>query len=82
MKDIFVLFGIDMETDIGSFTPFLQGVERGTPLLLHLFEKKGIPATFLWVAEIISQFKPLVKEIESSGQENGCHTYDYLFIKP
>ena len=31
MNDVFVLLGIDMETDIGSFTPFLQGVEKGTP---------------------------------------------------
>jgi len=92
MNDVFVLLGIDMETDIGVFTPFLQGVEKGTPLLLKLFEKKGIPATFLWVADIISQFKSLAKEIERCGHENGCHTlqhetlgepyFDIPLIKP
>jgi len=77
MKDIYVLLGIDMETDIGSFTPFLQGVKKGTPLLLKLFEEKGVPATFLWVADIISQFKPLVKDSERSGHEIGCHTLQH-----
>ena len=31
--DISVVIGVDTETDIGSFTPFYNGVEKGTPLL-------------------------------------------------
>ncbi len=92
MDDIYILFGIDMETDIGSFTPFLKGVEEGTPLLLELFDKKGIHATFLWVADIAQKYKQLVREVESCGHEIGCHTlqhetlgdpfFDIPFIKP
>lgn len=46
MKSFHVLFGIDMETDVGSFTPFYEGARNGTPLLLDLFAKKGIKGTF------------------------------------
>jgi len=35
--DISVVIGVDTETDIGSFTPFYNGVEKGTPLLLEFF---------------------------------------------
>ena len=38
-RTITVLFGIDMETDVGSFTPFYEGVNNGTPRLLELFAK-------------------------------------------
>jgi len=40
MQPIYVLFGVDMETDVGSFTPFYEGVQHGTPLLLDLFARK------------------------------------------
>jgi hypothetical protein len=40
-----VVLGFDMETDIGSFTPFYEGVKRGTPHLLKLLKKH--PRNFL-----------------------------------
>ena len=45
-----VVLGFDMETDIGSFTPFYEGVKHGTPRLLKLLKKHGIRATFFWTA--------------------------------
>jgi len=33
----YVIFGIDMETDVGSFTPFYEGAKNGTPILLEVF---------------------------------------------
>jgi hypothetical protein len=47
-RTIKVLFGIDMETDVGSFTPFYEGVKNGTPKLLDLFAKKNITGTFFF----------------------------------
>ena len=41
-----VVFGFDMETDIGSFTPYYEGVQHGTPRLLDLMAKHDIQATF------------------------------------
>lgn len=34
-----VVFGFDMETDIGSYTPYYNGVQLGTPLLLDVSDK-------------------------------------------
>lgn len=75
-----VLFGIDTETDIGSFTPFYNGVEKGIPLLLKLFDQKKILATFFWVAETAQIYPVLVKEVEKRGHEIGCHTIHHETI--
>jgi peptidoglycan/xylan/chitin deacetylase (PgdA/CDA1 family) len=78
--DISVVIGVDTETDIGSFTPFYNGVEKGTPLLMDLFEKKGIPATFFMVAEAAQKFPELTREIKQRGFEVGCHTIHHETI--
>ena len=39
MRELQVVFGIDMETDIGSWTPYYEGVTKGTPQMLDLFAK-------------------------------------------
>ena len=51
MKPVYVLFGIDMETDVGSFTPFYEGTKHGTPLLLELFAQKRIKGTFFFTGD-------------------------------
>ena len=74
MREIQVVFGIDMETDIGSWTPFYEGVTKGTPLLLNLFAKKSIPVTAFWVADTARRFPEIVREIESATHETGTHS--------
>lgn len=74
MREIQVVFGIDMETDIGSWTPFYEGVAKGTPLLLNLFAKKFIPLTAFWVADTARRFPEIVREMESAGHETGTHS--------
>ena len=74
MRKIQVVFGIDMETDIGSWTPFYEGVTKGTPLLLNLFAKKSIPVTAFWVADTARRFPEIVREMESAGHETGTHS--------
>ena len=74
MREIQVVFGIDMETDIGSWTPFYEGVTKGTPLLLNLFAKKSIPVTAFWVADTARRFPEIVREMESAGHETGTHS--------
>ena len=74
MREIQVVFGIDMETDIGSWTPFYEGVTKGTPLLLNLFAKKSIPVTAFWVADTARRFPEIVREIESAAHETGTHS--------
>ena len=31
-----VVYGFDMETDVGSFTPYYEGVQHGTPEILKI----------------------------------------------
>ena len=40
MKSRFdVVLGFDMETDIGSFTEYYNGIQKGTPRLLEILSK-------------------------------------------
>lgn len=75
-----VVIGVDVETDIGSFTPFCRGVEEGLPFISDLFEKKGINATFFVVAEIAQKFSELIRGLHKCGFEIGCHTLQHETI--
>ena len=73
-KEICVVLGFDMETDVGSFTPFYEGLKNGTPKILRLLRKKKVDATFFFTGEAAQKFPRIVKEVASSGYEVGCHT--------
>ena len=68
-----VVFGFDMETDIGSFTPFYEGVKHGTPLLLDLLAKHDIPATFFWTGHAAENNPETVCAVRDAGHETACH---------
>jgi peptidoglycan-N-acetylglucosamine deacetylase len=69
-----VVFGIDMETDIGSWTPEYRGVREGTPLLLELFEKYDIKGTFFWVGVTARANPEMAKSVAQAGHETGFHS--------
>lgn len=71
---IYVLFGVDMETDVGSFTPFYEGTKHGTPRLLQLFEQKGVKGTFFFTGDCAINNPDIVKLVVNSGNEIGCHS--------
>jgi peptidoglycan/xylan/chitin deacetylase (PgdA/CDA1 family) len=68
-----VLFGFDMETDIGSFTPFYEGIQNGTPHLLDLCDKHDIRATFFWTGHAAENNPDMVRRVRDAGHEIGCH---------
>lgn len=68
-----VVFGFDMETDIGSFTPFYEGVEHGTPRILDLMKKHDIQATFFWTGHAAENNPEMVTRVRDAGHETGCH---------
>ena len=68
-----VVFGFDMETDIGSFTPFYEGVKHGTPQILKLLKKHKIPATFFWTGHAAENNPKMVARVRDAGHETGCH---------
>lgn len=69
-----VVFGIDMETDVGSFTANYEGVRHGTPRLLELFARRGIRATFFWTGHAAQNNPEVVKQARDAGHETGCHS--------
>ena len=68
-----VVFGFDMETDIGSFTPFYEGVQHGTPRLLDLLDRHQIRATFFWTGHAAETNPEMVCRVRDAGHETGCH---------
>lgn len=73
-EKIIVMLGIDMETDVGSFTPFYEGAVNGTPRLLELFEKKNIKGTFYFTGDCARQNPKTVELVKDSPNEAGCHS--------
>ncbi len=69
-----VILGFDMETDIGSWTPFYEGLLKGTPRILEVLSENDINATFFFVAEAAKLHPEIVKMISDAGHEIGCHT--------
>ena len=75
MKDnIHVLFGFDMETDVGSFTPFYEGVKQATSKIIDLYERKGIKGTFFYTGDAARQNPESVHLVRDSGNEVGVHS--------
>ncbi len=68
-----VVFGFDMETDIGSFTPFYEGVKHGTVHILRMLKKHGIRATFFWTGHAAQNNPDMARRVRDAGHETGCH---------
>lgn len=76
-KPMTVVIGVDMETDVGSFTPFYEGLKGGTPLLLDLFDELGITVTFVFTGEAAEAHPEIAKRCLDLGHEVGCHSYQH-----
>lgn len=68
-----VVMGFDMETDIGSFTPFYEGVRKGTPPLLKILKKHKAISTFYWTGHAAENNPEMLLRVEKDGHETGCH---------
>lgn len=69
-----VLYGFDMETDVGSWTPFHEGLRQATPLLLNLFQKQNITGTFYFVGASAKEVPESVFAVKDAGHEIGAHS--------
>jgi len=74
MSKTIVLIGVDVETDVGSFTPFYEGVQKGVPLLIDMFEEEGVKATFYFTGDSAQENASIAKLTADSGNEVGCHS--------
>ena len=68
-----VLLGIDMETDIGSFTSNYEGVIHGTPRLLEIMQRQDVRATYFWTGHSAENNPRSVLAVRDAGHETGCH---------
>lgn len=68
-----VVLGMDMETDIGSFTSNYEGVKHGTPRLLDILKKNDARATFYWTGHAAENNPDVVTGVQAVGHETGCH---------
>lgn len=74
MSKIDVMLGFDMETDVGSWTPFYKGMKFGTPKILSIIKKHGVSATFFFTGDSARKNPAIVRQVRRAGHEIGCHT--------
>jgi peptidoglycan/xylan/chitin deacetylase (PgdA/CDA1 family) len=74
MTDIPVIIGFDMETDVGSWTPFYEGLVNATPLILDVMKKHDAIGTFFFVGAAAQAHPNVVQSVQTAGHEIGCHT--------
>lgn len=70
----YILFGFDMESDIGSYLKSYRGVQQGTPVLLDILQRHGLPATFFFTGDTAKGNPEVVREVARRGFEVGCHS--------
>ncbi len=69
-----VVFGFDMETDVGSWTPFYEGLQRGTPKMLELLAAEDAKSTFFFVGDAVRKHPEIVTMVDKAGHEVGSHS--------
>jgi len=74
MKNIRAVLGFDMETDIGSWTPWYKGFKPGTEMILSVLKKNNITATFFFTADAAQKNREVVEMVRDAGHEVGAHT--------
>lgn len=74
MKEKYALIGVDMETDVGSFTPYYEGAKHGTPLLIDLMKQKGVHGTFYFTGDCARENPEVARLVQNSGNEVGAHS--------
>jgi hypothetical protein len=74
MDKAYAVIGVDMETDVGSFTPFYEGTRHGTPRLVDLFGQKGVKGTFFFTGDCARENPEVARLVRDSGNEVGCHS--------
>ena len=74
MSQLRIVLGIDMETDVGSFTPFYDGLLKGTPVILDILARQGVTATFFFTGDSAKKHPAVPAQVRAAGHEIGCHT--------
>ena len=74
MGELRVVLGFDMETDIGSWTPFYEGLRPGAAAILDTLSKNSVTATFFFTGDAAREAPEVVRAVRDAGHEVGSHT--------
>ena len=74
MSGLQVVLGFDMETDIGSWTPYYEGLQHGTPVILDILDRNAVPATFFFTGDSLRKHPEVAEPVKARGHEIGAHT--------
>lgn len=74
MAKSYVLIGIDMETDVGSFTPYYNTTLSGCRRILDIYKKYGVTGTFYFTGECAKEVPEAVREVLAADCEVGVHS--------
>ncbi|MDD5707885.1 MAG: polysaccharide deacetylase family protein [Kiritimatiellae bacterium] len=69
-----IMLGFDMETDVGSFTPFYHGLAKGTPVILDILSRQKVTGTCFFTGDSAKQHPEVAAAVKAAGHEIGCHT--------
>ena len=63
-----------METDVGSWTPFYEGLKNGTPRVLDVMSRRGVLGTFFFTADAAQKHPGVLRTVAQAGHEVGAHS--------
>lgn len=74
MDNLQVVLGFDMETDIGSWTPFYEGLQHGTPRILEVLDRNKVASTFFFTGDSVKRHPKAAEQVKAQNHEIGAHT--------
>jgi len=74
MNRMQVVLGFDMETDVGSWTPYYEGMVHGTRVILDILGRRRVTATFFFTGDAARKRPETVGDVRARGHEIGAHT--------
>jgi peptidoglycan-N-acetylglucosamine deacetylase len=73
-KGNYLLFGFDMETDVGSTSRNYAGVQNGTRAFIEILERHSVKATFFFTGDCALKNRNILELVNEKGLEIGCHS--------
>lgn len=80
VEDYFHVSAFSESIDRNHWDRYPCRVEANTRVLLALFEKASVKATFFVLGWVAERYPALVREIASAGHEVACHGYSHELV--
>jgi len=80
VEDYFHVAAFSTVIDPNKWSDYASRVERNTDVLLELFKRKNIKATFFVLAWVAERYPKIVKAIVEQGHELASHGYSHQLV--